>query len=354
MLKRGWRLACLARTVGGLALVLGNLNAWAAPTLHVYSARHYPSDEALYQGFTDATGVAIKRVDANDAGILARLKAEGSRSPADVILLVDAARLHAGEQKGLFMPVQLPGVQALLDAQWRARPDAQGRSAWFGVSSRARVVVFDKQRFSAADIPTYEALADPRFKGHLCMRSASHPYNLSLISAVWSQRGEAQTRAWLQGLRDNFARQPQGGDTDQIRGVASGECGVALTNSYYLARLMRSDKAADRAVAERVGVVFPGQSSWGTHVNVAGAAVAAHSKQPALAAQFVAYLLTDAAQAHFAQGNNEWPTVAGVRTNNPALAALAPVDFKRDATPVAAIGQLSGQVQRMLDELGVP
>jgi iron(III) transport system substrate-binding protein len=354
MLRLKSRLAPQGKQWALIAVSWMSLSAWAAPVLHVYSARHYPSDEVLYQGFTDATGVTIKRVDANDAGILARLKAEGSRSPADVILLVDAARLHLGEQKALFKPVRVPSVEARLDAQWRAAPDEQGRSAWFGVSSRARVVVFDKQRFTAADIPTYEALADPRFKGQLCMRSASHPYNLSLFSAFWVQHGEAETRQWLQGLRDNLARKPQGGDTDQIRGVASGECGVAVTNSYYLARLMRSDKAADRAVAERVGVAFPGQSTWGTHVNIAGVAVAAHTQQEDLAIRFIDYLMSDDAQQHFANGNNEWPVADGVTTDNPALAAMAPPDFKRDRTPVAAVGAQVGQVQRVLDELGMP
>ena len=335
-----------------LALTAGM--ASAAEILHVYSARHYPSDTALYEGFTQATGIAIKRVDANDAGILARLKAEGSASPADVILLVDAARLHHGQQQGLFKAIALPAVDARVPASSRAAADAEQRTAWRGVSSRARVGVFDKLRFKASDIPTYESLADPKFKGQLCMRSAAHPYNLSLFSAVLAQHGEAQTRSWLQGLQANLARPPRGGDTDQIRGVASGECGIALTNSYYLARLMRSTKPADREVVQRVGVAFPGQSSWGTHTNVAGVAVAAHSQQPDLAAKFVEYLVTDAAQVHFAQGNNEWPTVAGVTIDNPALAAMAPADFKRDRTPVAQIGALTGQVQRLLDEIGLP
>jgi iron(III) transport system substrate-binding protein len=347
-LPQGLRIT-IASLLGGVSLAA----AAAAPVLNVYSARHYPSDTALYAGFTEQTGIQIKRVDADDAGILARLKAEGAGSPADVILLVDAARLHSAEQLGLFKPVQAPGAQARVPATLRSESNAQGQTAWFGISTRARVIVYDKQRFKAADVATYESLAGPALRGQVCLRSTAHPYNLSLFSAVLAQHGQAQTRAWLQGLRDNMARKPRGGDTDQIRGVASGECGVAITNSYYLARLMRSNSPADRAVVERVGVVFPGQSSWGTHVNVAGAAVAAHSQQPELAVRFIDYLASPLAQAHFAQGNNEWPVVPGVQYDNAALQAMAPVGFKRDATPIAQVGQNTPVIQRMLDELGL-
>ena len=344
----------LGQWAAGCTLAVGALSASAAPVLHIYSARHYPSDTALYAGFTEQTGVAIKRVDANDAGILARLKAEGAGSAADVILLVDAARLDAGERKGLFKRVQAPAAQALVPAGMQGKPDANGAVAWFGVSTRARVIVYDKARFKPADVPTYESLAAPALRGQVCMRSAAHPYNLSLFAAMWAQHGEAQTRQWLQGLKANLARPPRGGDTDQIRSVASGECGVAITNSYYLARLMRSNEPADQAVMARIGVVFPGQTTWGTHVNVAGVAVAAHSQQPELAVRFIEYLLSEQAQAHFALGNNEWPVVKGVVVNNPALQAMAPQDFRADITPVATIGANTGLIQRVLDEIGLP
>ncbi len=254
-------------------LCLGTVQA-QDKVLNLYSARHYPTDEALYSDFTKATGIKINRVDSDDAGIIARLKAEGSASPADVILLVDAARLWRGEVDGMFLPVKSKVLEAAVPAQLRAKTADDGGTPWFGLSTRARVVVYDKLKVNKQDVDTYEKLADPKNKGKLCIRSGSHPYNLSLFGAMTEHLGPAQTEVWLKGLVNNMAREPKGGDTDQIKAVASGECAIAVTNTYYLARLMRSTNPADKAVTERVGVVFPNQQTWGTHVNVAGGAVA--------------------------------------------------------------------------------
>lgn len=320
--------------------------------VNIYSARHYPTDEALYGDFTKATGIRINRVDADDAGIIARLKAEGSASPADVILLVDAARLWRGEADGLFLPIQSKVLEAAVPAQLRSKPNDSGASAWFGLSTRARIVVYDKLKLQKQDVDTYEKLADPKLKGKLCIRSGSHPYNLSLFGSMVEHMGAAATETWLQGLVHNMARPPKGGDTDQIKAVASGECGVAVTNSYYLARLMRSNNPADRAVTERLGVVFPNQASWGTHVNVAGGAVARHAKNPANAIKFLEYLVSPQAQNHFANGNNEWPVIAGVQFDNPALKAMSGGSFKSELVPISAVGMNQIKVQQMLDRVG--
>jgi iron(III) transport system substrate-binding protein len=206
--------------------------------VNLYSARHYSTDEALYSNFTKATGIKINRVDADDAGILARLKAEGAASPADVILLVDAARLYRGEVDGLFQPIQSKVLSDAIPAQYQGKATAEG-SAWFGFSTRARVVVYDKLRVKKEDVDTYEELGDPKNKGKVCLRSGSHPYNLSLFGAVTEHMGEQKAEAWLKGVVDNMARAPKGGDTDQIKAVGSGECQVAVSNSYYIARLLR-------------------------------------------------------------------------------------------------------------------
>ncbi len=316
--------------------------------LNLYSARHYQTDEALYENFTKATGIRINRVEADDAGILARLKAEGSASPADVILLVDAARLWRGEQDGLFQPVKSALLEQRVPAQFRGADAGQGPQ-WFGLSTRARLVVFDKSRLKAGDVDSYEKLAAPGLKGQFCVRSGSHPYNLSLFGSMLEHLGPQKTEDWLKGLVANMARAPKGGDTDQIRGVASGECGVALTNSYYFARLLRSDKPEDKAVVDKVGVVFPNQSSWGTHVNVAGAAVARNAKNRAAALQFIEYLASDSAQRHFADGNNEYPVVTGLAPNA-ALAGLG--RFKAETVPIAKVGANTAGVQQMLDRVG--
>lgn len=320
--------------------------------LNLYSARHYPTDEALYSDFTKATGIKINRVDSDDAGIIARLKAEGSASPADVILLVDAARLWRGEVDGMFLPVKSKVLEAAVPSQLRAKPVDDGGTAWFGLSTRARVVVYDKLKVNKQDVDTYEKLADPKNKGKLCIRSGSHPYNLSLFGAMTEHLGPVQTEAWLKGMVSNMAREPKGGDTDQIKAVANGECGIAVTNTYYLARLMRSANPADKAITERIGVVFPNQQSWGTHVNVAGGAVARHSKNTANAVKFLEYLVSPEAQNHFANGNNEWPVVKGLKLDNPALQAMTGGNFKSELVPISAVGMNQIKVQQMLDRVG--
>ena len=320
--------------------------------LNLYSARHYPTDEALYSDFTRATGIKINRVDADDAGILARLKAEGAASPADVILLVDAARLWRAEVDGLFQPIKSKVLEEAIPANLRAKPADNGGTAWFGLSTRARVVVYDKLKFNKADVESYEKLADAKFKGQLCIRSGSHPYNLSLFGSMSEHLGPQQTEAWLKGLVDNMARAPKGGDTDQIRAVAAGECGVAVTNTYYLARLMRSSNPADKAVTEKIGVVFPNQSSWGTHMNIAGGAVAKNARNTDNAIKFLEYLVSPAAQNHFANGNNEWPAARGVNIDNPALKAMSGGSFKSELVPISAVGMNQVKVQQMLDRVG--
>jgi iron(III) transport system substrate-binding protein len=320
--------------------------------LNLYSARHYPTDEALYSGFTKATGIRIQRVDADDAGILARLKSEGSASPADVILLVDAARLWRAEVDGLFLPVKSAVLSDKIPEQLRAKADPQGASAWFGLSTRARVIVYDKQRVKREDVDTYEELGDPKNKGRLCIRSGSHPYNLSLFGSMVEHIGPEATEAWLKGMVANMARAPKGGDTDQIRAVAAGECGVAVTNTYYLARLMRSNKPEDVAVTEKLSVAFPNQASWGTHLNIAGGAVARHSKHVPAAVKFLEYLASPEAQAHFANGNNEWPAAKGLSFDNPALKAMSGGSFKSELVPISRVGMNQVKVQQMLDRVG--
>jgi iron(III) transport system substrate-binding protein len=350
----------LKRLASALTLVAAVLQGQVAlaqsspAVLNLYSARHYSTDEALYNNFTKATGIKINRIDADDAGLLARLKAEGSGSPADVVLLVDAARLWRADIDGLFQPIKSKALEAAIPAHYRAKTTPEGET-WFGFSTRARVVVYNKQHVKAADVDTYEKLAYASNKGKLCVRSGSHPYNLSLFGAVIEHMGDKAGEAWLASLVANMARKPQGGDTDQIKGVATGECGFALTNTYYLARLMRSTKPEDVAVTEKIGIVFPNQNSWGTHVNVAGGAVAKHAPNKANAVKFLEYLATSEAQDYFANGNNEWPTVAGVKLNNPALVAMSGQPggkFKAEVLPLSVVGMNQVKVQQMLDRVG--
>jgi iron(III) transport system substrate-binding protein len=338
--------------LGLLAASLASGTALAQEkVLNIYSARHYQTDDTMYDTFTRTTGIKINRVDSDDAGLLNRLKTEGAASPADIVLLVDAARLARAESDGLFKPVTSKVLEERIPAQYRGPASADG-TAWFGFSTRARVVVYDKLKVRKDDVDTYEELGDPKNKGKLCTRSGSHPYNISLFATMVEHVGEAKAESWLRGMVDNMARPPKGGDTDQIRAVASGECAIAVTNTYYLARLMKSTKPEDRAVTEKIGVVFPNQSSWGTHMNIAGGAVARHSKNPQAAIQFLEFLSSDFAQNHFANGNNEWPTAKGVAIDNPALKAMSGGQFKAETIPLSVVSRNLTRTQQMLDRVG--
>lgn len=343
------RLRRLPLLVAAVAAGFSGAVSAQSQVLNLYSARHYQTDEQLYTDFTKATGIKINRVDADDAGILARLKSEGTSSPADVILLVDAARLVKADSEGLFQPVKSSQLESRIPATLRAPDRGQGPD-WFGFSTRARVIVYNKSTVKREDVDTYEKLADPVNKGKVCTRSGSHPYNLSLFGALLEHMGAEKTQAWLQGVVSNMSREPKGGDTDQIKAVASGECAVALTNTYYLARILRSEKPEDRAVADAVAMVFPNQQSWGTHVNIAGGAVARHAPHRDAAVKFLEYLASDSAQGYFANGNNEWPAVTGTRVRNPALEAMG--DFKSETIPLASAAANQAKVQQMLDKVG--
>ena len=323
--------------------------AEANKELNLYSARHYQTDEALYANFTKATGIKINRIEADDNALLERLNSEGSRSPADVILLVDAARLWRAQVNGYFKPIQSKYLDERIPSNLRAKADADG-TTWFGFSTRARIIVYNKASVNPQNVNTYEKLADPVNKGKVCTRSGSHPYMLSLVGALIERDGSVATEQWARAMVTNMARSPKGGDTDQIKAVASGECGVALTNTYYLARLMRSTKPEDMAVIAKIGYLWPNQKSGGVHINISGGGVAKNAPNPKAAIQFLEYLARDAAQIYLADGNNEWPAVPSVKVDNPALKALGP--FEVEKVSVAAIGRNQVAAQRILDKVG--
>jgi iron(III) transport system substrate-binding protein len=342
-LKKGLWLVLVSAAVA--SVLLPAPSQAQQPVLNLYSARHYQTDEALYSSFTQQTGIKINRIELGDEPLLQRLKSEGANSPADVVLLVDAARLWRAQIEGLFAPIESKILNERIPANLRAND-----GSWYGLSSRARVIVYSKRSVKPEQVDTYEKLAEPVNKALVCTRSGSHPYMLSLIGAMAERSGEPATEAWARGMVANMARPPRGGDTDQIRAVASGECGVALTNSYYWVRLMRSSDPKDKEVVEKVGFIWPNQATSGAHVNVSGAAVARHAPNRANAIRFLEYLAGPQAQAYFAEGNNEWPVVKGAEVNNPALASLG--KFKAESVPVSSIGKGQIAAQRILDRVG--
>ncbi|MFC7286941.1 Fe(3+) ABC transporter substrate-binding protein [Herminiimonas glaciei] len=317
--------------------------------LNLYSARHYQTDELLYSNFTKQTGIKINRIEADDNALFERLKNEGKNSPADVIVMVDAARIWRAEIEGFFQPVKSAVLNTRIPANLRGKDDGQGPE-WFGFSTRARVIVYNKASVNPADVATYESLADPKNKGKVCTRSGSHPYNLSLIGSMIERDGEKATEQWAKGMVANFARPPRGGDTDQIKGVASGECGVAIANSYYYVRMLRSTKPEDVAAMKNVGFVWPNAKTSGTHFNIAGGGVAKNAPHREAAVKFLEYLASDEAQAYFADGNNEWPAVKKVRVKNEALESLGA--YKMENVSIAAIGKNQIAAQKILDRVG--
>jgi iron(III) transport system substrate-binding protein len=313
--------------------------------LNLYSSRHYQTDEALYANFTKTTGIKLNRIEAGEDPLIERLKNEGTSSPADVLVTVDAGRLWRAEQMGLFQSIDSKVLTARLPDHMRT-PNNQ----WFGFSARARVIIYNRTALKAADVQNYEDLADPKLKGKVCTRSGSHVYNLSLMSALIEHWGEAKAEQWARAVVANFARSPKGGDTDQILAVAAGECGVAISNSYYYVRLLASEKPEDRKAIANIGVVWPNQKSFGTHMNVSGAGVVKYAKNRDAAIKYLEYLSSDQAQGYFAEGNNEWPVVKGAPLNNKALASLG--SFKMDTLNISALGKNQPLAQKIFDRVG--
>ncbi len=309
--------------------------------LNLYSARHYQSDDELYAEFTKQTGIKVNQIQAGDEALLERIRSEGKASPADVILLADAARLWKAQTEGMFQPARSQVLAKAIPAS------LQAKDLWFGLTTRARLMVFDKNKVRPGQLTSYEDLAKPEFKGMVCTRSGTHPYMLSLVASIVEHQGEAKAQAWANGVVANLARTPRGGDTDQIRGVMSGECAIALTNSYYFVRLLKSNKAEEKMGAQQLGVVWPNQSSSGTHMNVSGGGIARHAPNPANARRFLEFLASPQAQAFLASANNEWPVVRGVKVHNPELESLG--KFNADPLPIGAIGKNQPIAARIID-----
>lgn len=326
------------------ALILPGAALAQDKVVNIYSSRHYQTDEALYSGFTKKTGIKVNRLEAGEDALVERIRNEGPRSPADVLITVDAGRLWRAEQMGLFQPVKSRELESRVPPSLR-----EPAGHWFGFSMRARVIAYNKDKVKPGEIESYEQLADSRWRGRICMRSSTNIYNLSLMGALIDHLGADKAEAWAKAVRANLAQDPKGGDTDQLKAVAAGQCDVTVSNQYYYARLARSQKPDERQVAEKLAIVFPNQKSWGTHVNISGAGVLKHAPHREAAVRFLEYLASDEAQRYFADGNNEWPVVESVKLDNPVLNALG--EFKRDSLNVAVLGRNQPASQKIYDRV---
>ncbi|WAL62104.1 Fe(3+) ABC transporter substrate-binding protein [Thermocoleostomius sinensis] len=320
--------------------------AQAGGTLNLYSARHYDTDNELYQSFTDATGTQINLIEAEADPLIERIKSEGSNSPADVLITVDAGRLWRAEQDGLFEPVTSATLQEAVPENLR-----HPQGLWYGLSKRARVIMYDRTKVNPAELSTYEALADPKWRGQLLVRSSTHVYNQSLVGSILEANGPEATEEWARGIVANFARPPEGGDTSQIQACAAGVGSLAISNTYYLVRMLKSEDPTEREAAERIGVFFPNQRDRGTHVNISGAGVLRTAPNKEAAVRFLEHLVSTESQEIFAQGNNEYPVVRGVELD-PILASFG--EFKEDSLNASVFGRNNEEALRIMDRVGWP
>ena len=316
----------------------------ADTVVNVYSARHYDVDDDLFDSFTEQTGIDVNVVEGKSDELIERIKTEGDASLADVFITVDAGRLWRAEQAGIFEPVSSKVLDKNVPASLR-HPDG----LWYGLTKRARVLVYNVDAVAPAELSTYEALAEPAWNGRVCVRSSGNIYNQSLLGSLVETIGPEKTEAWAQGLVNNFARDPDGGDVNQIKAVAAGQCDVAIVNHYYWARLAKSDQAESQDVIAKTAVFFPNQEDRGTHVNISGVGMVAGAKHRESAIAFLEFLVSPEAQAVFAQSNNEYPVVDGV-TMDSIVAELG--EFKVDEVNVSAYGRNNPDVIKIVDRVG--
>ena len=328
-----------------LSLLVGSGAEAEDKVLNLYSARHYQTDETLYDAFTAKTGIKIRRIEGKEDELVERITQEGEASPADIFLTVDAGRLWRADQAGLFQPVHSAFLDERIPANLR-HPDGH----WFGFAMRARVIFYDRASIDPAKVRHYADLADPAFEGQVCMRSSTAVYNLSLMASMIEEIGTEAAQAWANGVVANFARPPQGGDIEQIKAIAAGECKLALGNTYYWVRLAQSANPDERALTERVGVIFPDQDGRGTHVNISGAGMLKTAPHPQAALAFLEYLASDDAQRYFTSGSDEYPVVPGLEVESVALKQLGP--FKADPVNVAVYGTRQPEAQIVYDLAG--
>ncbi|WP_170366335.1 Fe(3+) ABC transporter substrate-binding protein [Ruegeria arenilitoris] len=327
--------AALSALIAGSAAAEGELN--------LYSSRHYDTDERLYTDFEEATGIKINRIEGKADELIARMEAEGANSPADILLTVDTSRLARAKNAGLLQAVDSDVLEERIPANLQDEDNQ-----WFGFSQRARVIFYDKNDVTNPPA-TYLDLADPEYKGLVCIRSSSNTYNQTLLASIITHHGAEKAKEWAEGVVANMAREPQGGDTDQLRGIVSGECEIAVSNSYYFARALRKDVKGLSDSVDMIGIQFPAQDAEGAHMNLSGAGVAAHAPNKDNAVKFLEYLASDQAQVYFSNGNDEFPAVQGVELAE-NVAALG--EFKADEVNLSEVAKNIPEAQKIFNEVG--
>jgi iron(III) transport system substrate-binding protein len=315
-----------------------------AAQVNLYSAREEVLIRPLLDKFTAETGVKVNLVTGDADALLKRLQSEGPNTPADLLLTADAGRLYRAKVAGVLQPVQSKVLEASIPPAYR---DPEGY--WYGLSLRARPMMYAKDRVKPAELSTYEDLAEPKWKGRICIRSSSNIYNQSLVASMIAHHGEEKTEAWARDFVKNFARPPKGGDRDQIQAVAAGQCDIAVANTYYLGTLLASQDASQREAASKVAIFWPNQNGRGTHVNVSGAGVTRHAKNKAHAVRLLEYMAGDEAQKWYAAVNHEYPIKPGTAWSG-TLREWG--DFKADTLDMAKLGEYNAAALRLMDRAG--
>jgi len=329
----------------GAALILAiGATPAIAQEVNIYSSRHYDSDAELYDAFTDQTGITVNRIEGGADELIARLSAEGDNSPADIFLAVDAGRMSRAEEAGVLQPFDSEVITTRVPPHLR-HPD----DLWFGISQRARIIFYHEDRVENPP-RTYEALTDPEWKDRVCIRSSSNVYNQSLLASIIEAHGEDAARDWAAGIVDNMARAPQGGDTDQLRGLISGECDIAVANHYYFLRGFDRDISGLTDGIEKLGWIWPNQAERGAHVNLAAAGMTASSPNPEAARALLEFMTSETAQKHFAGQNNEYPAVPGVGLDEDT--ARLGFFIADSTTPTAAFSRNAKAAQTIFNEVG--
>ena len=309
--------------------------------INLYTHRHYDSDKILFEKFTDETGIKINVIKGSADQLIQRMISEGKNSPADILLTVDAGRLHRAKEAGVLQSVNSETIDKNVPSEMR---DPDG--FWYGLTVRARVIVYAKDRINSNELSTYEDLATAKWKGKIAIRSSGNIYNQSLMASLIEANGSRRALRWAIGIRKNMARAPRGNDRDQVRAVAAGLADIAVVNTYYLGILANSKEKKDRDVFNKVSVFFPNQNNRGTHINISGAGIAKYSKNKSNAIKFIEFLTSPEAQETFGKVNYEYPLFI---ENNKSDLLKSWGSFKADKQNLSILGIRNSEAVKLFD-----
>lgn len=310
----------------------------------LYTHRHYDTDKEIFAKFEEQTGIKVNVVKASADELIQKLESEGDQSPADLLITVDAGRLVRAKNKGLLQSVASETLEETIPAHLR---DVDNQ--WFGLTKRARVIVYNKNKVKPEDLSTYEALAEPQWKGKVLIRSSSNIYNQSLMASIIANDGKDAAKEWATAFVANFARKPKGNDRDQVKAILAEEGDIAIINTYYLGKLLNSKDENEVAAGNAVSVFFPNQENRGTHINISGIGVAKHAPNKDNAVQFIEYLVSEAVQKTFAEANYEYPVNPNVKSDSELLLSWGA--FKEDKLSLTKLGELNKEAVILFDEV---